>query len=460
MTSLGIGSVVLDPAQVATSRTALEINDGPIRVSNAGIDWGDAAITAYEANMQRWGAVPVSFRVPNRQITIPLMVGADMGLSGVAFQTALAELREKVALFQREGGWLGRSSANGTNLYADIVNATLQEPDQYGEVAGLEPPGSLVLECLPDFYGDSVTLDPISASGVTQAVLQQGGVQAVIAGDHPGRAHIQVTDASGHAQNGLLWGFRSRYYSSASTAALWYSAASSLTPDSGASVASLSGASGGHAITSNSITNAYTPVCQSASLTHVGSYGVWARCYSTTAGMTAQMAWNVGDLSHGLIMGSEVPLPGTNAFYLLNLGQVNLATPPLGNPQWGLQIGGLGTGSGQNLSVDTIILIPLDEAGGYLQGTVTASDPVIPASGLVDANYRGAWRSTGTSSVYAPVGLTFGDLPRIPPSGVEGRAVQLLVEPSRGDLQSNADSSDSDSFTVQVSYRPSYLHRL
>lgn len=458
MAALPPGSVVLDPAQIAVGRTALNLNSGPIRVGPAstGIDFGQAQITAYEAELQKYGSTVVDYRIPNRLVTIPLMLGADY--SGT-YQTALGQLREKVALLEREGGWLGRSSSSGQNLYADIVNASLTVPDMYGEAAGLENAVSLVLECLPDFYSDTVTLDAITASGSSQTVLTQSGGQAAIQGDYPGRAQLQVADTSGHAQFGLLWGFRSRYYSSASTAGLIYPAWSSMTPAAGASVQTLAGASGGKAITSNSVGSSPTPIC-SVSFTHLGTYQVWARCYSTTAGMMAQLQWNVGDGSHGLIVGSQVPLPGTGAFYLLNLGQVRLTTPPVGNQQWFCQIDAVGTGAGQNFSLDGLIFVPLDESAGYLEGTVAASDPVMLASQAVQLAYNGVYRAIAGGSVYTPVGLTFGDLPRIPPSGMEGRPVQLLLDPSRGDLESHADSADTDGFTAQVSYRPSFLHKI
>jgi hypothetical protein len=70
-----------------------------------------------------------------------------------------------------------------------------------------------------------------------------------------------------------------------------------------------------------------------------------------------------------------------------------------------------------------------------------------------DGSYR-----TDDGGVYAPIQNTSGDLPRIPPSGVEGRAVQLFVRPSVSDLGTIADGG-ADSTTVQVAYRPAYASR-
>jgi hypothetical protein len=99
-------AVILDPAEVADSRTELNLNSGSLRVGPDGIDWGEAALQAFMAQASR-GELPVDFRLPNRQIKIPLLLGAD-GKAG--FAAARRNLQAKVALFQREGGWLKRGA--------------------------------------------------------------------------------------------------------------------------------------------------------------------------------------------------------------------------------------------------------------------------------------------------------------------------------------------------------------
>jgi hypothetical protein len=68
----------------------------------------------------------------------------------------------------------------------------------------------------------------------------------------------------------------------------------------------------------------------------------------------------------------------------------------------------------------------------------------------------GAYRAGTATGVYAPVSNVIGDLPRIPPSRLENRPVELFVKPTRGDLNQLADSG-LDGFAVQVKYRPSFL---
>lgn len=161
-------TVILDPSAVATGRRELDLNSGPIRVAQAGIDWGDAAITAFMADQQRYGSAPVEFRIPNRMVTIPLGLGMDDSDSE---ETVRSQLQQKVALLQREGGWLLRQTGSGPAMYADVVNATLHLPDVWGDGGGVEPDVVLTLECLPDFYGDEIALNTITATGECHAVL-------------------------------------------------------------------------------------------------------------------------------------------------------------------------------------------------------------------------------------------------------------------------------------------------
>ena len=264
-------AVVLDPAEVATGRTELQLNIGAINIGPDGPDWGDAAIEAYMAEAAI-GQIPVDFRLPNRIITIPLLLGAD---GPENFATARSQLMAKVGLFQREGGWIKRA----TGRYADVVNASLKLPDKDGHL-GVEADVLLTLEALPEFYGDEETLDDIveTTNPEIASVLNQGGVPAVIKGDYPGRVRVVVDEDDGDTQLGLLGGFRCRHYSPAATAALRYEA-EALTPLDTAATATLVGASGG---ASNNIVQhtdlgaGWTPVLSTDILPAVRSIGAAA----------------------------------------------------------------------------------------------------------------------------------------------------------------------------------------
>ena len=117
----------MDPTAVATGRTQLDISNW---VRWEGIDWGEQALsTAYMADAT-YGSSPVDYRVPNRQITIPLAL-KQIGTTG--FETIRGPIQAKVARWQQEGGWLQRISSDGGTLYLDVVNAGITLGGGYGQ---------------------------------------------------------------------------------------------------------------------------------------------------------------------------------------------------------------------------------------------------------------------------------------------------------------------------------------
>jgi hypothetical protein len=90
-------------------------------------------------------------------------------------------------------------------------------------------------------------------------------------------------------------------------------------------------------------------------------------------------------------------------------------------------------------------------------GFTVASDAVVYASKTTELRSDGMYRQASGGTIYGPVSQVTGDLPRLPPSGVENQPVQVLVKPSHGDLNT-PDLNRDDGFNVQVKYRPSYLY--
>jgi hypothetical protein len=622
--------VTLDPSEVAVNRTTLDINSDLISVSQAGIDWGDAAIQEYLADLAV-GSTLVDYRLPNRTVTINLSVGTS---DETTYHTAKAALQQKVALFQREGGWLKRDT--GVPLFADVVNATLKFPDQWGPTGFLQTDVVLTLECVPDFYAAEVALDTITATGYTTSVLKQSTVQAVVAGDHPGRCRITVTDTSGHAQKAVVWGFRSRYYDSAATSALALGA-SGMTPiNGGVAVGPFSAAYGGTVLAVVAQTGTWHPflvtdLLSGGQLTHQGTYRVWARATTDLAGMQLRLAWSLDDTTDPVFndpVTLQVAGYGTS-WLLCDLGTVRAEISPVGSHWWRGVIQAYSGGTAQHVAIDEIWMQPVDESAGtavassqppafalsstkdptvgandaavgtvawsntgniffedffyasasigisgqsqYLTGTgygfaipggatitgvmmqigyqttgqgqlivrlvkagvvqgasapgsyapttfggdqvaiygspndlwgltltpadinaagfgaaaswinawpvnetvqinviqlqvfytvgggfTVAQDAVVNASRIAELRTEGVFREDTASTAYVPVGDTTGDYPRIPPSGLEARAVELLVRPSRGNLASIEDNG-IDGHTVAVTYRPSYL---
>lgn len=403
------GTVGNSTSTRTNTRTTLDINNPSTGIqiggtsSGQGPDWSQSLITEYAAQESRYGSTVADYVWPNRTITIPLVLGN----SAVDPNTALQSLREKVALFQREGGWLRRQRNGALNLYADVVDAQLTVPDAWGEGGHFEPGVTLTLIALPDFYGDEITLDRVAVTGVCTALVTQNGSQATIQGDNSARGRIIVTDTSGNNQLGMEWGLRSKHYDPATTAALVYEA-EALTPINGAAVTGLSGASGGNVVTITSLPSGVwvsmltTEIASgSAQMTHQGSYRVWARCYSGTGTPRFQFLWGVGSLSVP-VTNTAVTLPGSGAFYLLDLGEVRLDPPPVGTDQWFGAVQVYATASGQSASIDSLYLQPLDEGAGQLTyvneppaSAIGATDP--PGSGADDSGNGGtaAWTNPG-----------------------------------------------------------------
>lgn len=372
-------AIVLDPSEVADAgRVELDLNQDEIRVAEAGPDWGDAAIEQYLAEAAR-GQLPVDFRIPNRQIQIPLTLGIP---SEAGIDTARIRLQAKVALIQREGGWIKRA----TGVYADLVSASLRLPDRYGDTFGFETDVVLTLEAIPDFYGDEETLADHVETTATELIFTHTDIK----GDYPGRARIRVDDDQGQARLGLIWGIRARHYSVATTAALAYEA-ELLTPASDATIATLSGASGGasnNVVRHSSLGSGWTPVLGTdlagvGALTHAGTYRVWARVYTPTdtsqdsGPPTVRLVWDVGDLVNPEENDPvEIPLP----FHLYNidLGEIRLTPAPVGTHRWRGQIQGKGRGGEvDTLDIDKVWFVPVDDGYGVAQSSLVTTEGLV-----------------------------------------------------------------------------------
>jgi hypothetical protein len=86
------------------------------------------------------------------------------------------------------------------------------------------------------------------------------------------------------------------------------------------------------------------------------------------------------------------------------------------------------------------------------------SDAVVHAGRSVELRTDGIYRENSGGAGTGPVTWIEGDFPRLPPSGLEAREVELFVKLSRGDLDQIPDTSPDDDLSVQVLHRPSYLY--
>jgi hypothetical protein len=413
---LGTGrtQIILDPSAVADAdRIELDLNNGAFNVAPDGPDWGDAAIAAAMSDA-RIGSSPVDYRIPNREVKIPLLAGADPNAD---YEAARLALTSKVALIQREGGWLKRDDQERDPVYLDVVNATLTFPDRYSHLA-VEEGVVLTLECLPDFYGDE---DEATVTGGDTGNGEWLGLIADMTGDHPARTRIAVTDLSGNDQLGLLYGIRSRHYDPASTAALVYEA-ENLTPLDAAAVV---GGSVEHA----SLAADWTPVLSTehavdGDLTHVGSYRLWARVSTGSATPPSlRFLYDVGDFTAPAQTDlTTVAIPGASNSYIVDLGEVRIDKVLTGTHRWKGVIQGKGVTGGEDVSIDKLWLQPLDEGAGVVRyvldsdpglASYVARDEFNQTAGALSGKtlpVGGAWAGAGDTDDFAVSGT--GDVAR------------------------------------------------
>lgn len=422
--------LVLDPAEIANERVSFNLTP---YVGEAGPDWGDAAIEQFLADVER-GQLPIDYRVPNRTVTIPLILTER----DEDYDTLRTTLQQKVALWQRQGGWIKRATTTGA-VYAEVTGATLKlGGSTMATVYELDVDAILTLTCIPDFFGDEINLPSVTGTGEAVIVYTDR-----IRGDYPGRCRIIVNENVGNDQRSLIWAWRSRYKSFDPTAQIAYEA-EKLTPSAvpvGTSApltpvvaTDLPGLSGGGAITLQNIALSNVDASQPArypnwravvdtkiladgsELTHEGTYRVWARVNSfrphasAWPGIRVRLVWTTGDLTRPtenrmakITAYGEAVTSGVN-YTILDLGEINIQRAPIGIHHWTGQIQAMSLGLNmqaflgatplstatapwlENIQIDKLWVVPVDEGYGVLRsyppGYSDTDPPHSPAAPL------------------------------------------------------------------------------
>lgn len=414
--------LILDPAEVALAdRAELDLHADNIRVLPEGIDWGTAEIEAYMAQ-QQMGESVIDYRLPNRIIKIPLILGATGD-----FDAARLAIQAKVSRINEEGGWLKRELIGGSygeagsRLFCDLVKATLKMGGSiYVASSGFDPDAELELEALPDFYGEQETLGKHEGTGDLSFTEQ-------IKGNLPARVDIEVTNQSVQDQRGLGWCLRCTNYDSAATAS-WAYEAEALTPLDIAAEFSVSGASGGKVIRHANLGTDWTPVLSTnlkggGYLTHAGVYDVWVRAYATSEQPPwLRLAYDVGDMA-GAVVNEQVQIPGFKNFYLVNLGQINLRRAPMGQHRWQGTIQARGLSGGEVVYIDRLYFFDAVEGSGVLTSSMETEIGISAYSGR-DEFRQTAGALTGKS---AAVGGTYAALSKSATTDFEVDATNHLL---------------------------------
>ena len=110
-------------------------------------------------------------------------------------------------------------------------------------------------------------------------------------------------------------------------------------------------------------------------------------------------------------------------------------------------------GASEQVAVDSVSMtVWYTLASGF----TVSQDAVAYNLQSVQLGTTGMYREDPTGTVYGPVSNVIGDLPRLPPSGLEGGTIQAFLKMSRGDFDQLPDSGIDD-LSARIFYRPSYL---
>lgn len=375
--------IVLDPSEVATARTSVDITPW---IDAEGVDWGDGDIAAYMADQSR-GSSPVDFRVPNRTVTMPLVVKT---VGGTTFADIRSKIQSKAALFQQEGGWLKRLPSSGGTVFADVVNATLKMGGGWLQAhKSVDPDAQLVLECVPDFYGSEIDLGDNVTTTLPELVFTETGIR----GDYPGRCRIVVDDDQAISQLGLIWGIRSRHYSASAAAQLAY-------PASELTAIGTTFGTNWTPLYSTDRDSGTTPL---GPLTHTGTYRVWIQfVYAAANPVQFRFVWDVGDFTLP-VENDPVAAPGLAGTFALDLGEIRLDAPPTGTHRWTGVLQGKGVVGGETFTLNRIWFVPVDEGYGVLRA------PINGDLGLANFTARDEFNQTAgaLAGKSAPIGGTY-----------------------------------------------------
>lgn len=404
------------------------------------------------------GSAAASRKHENRQISITVEV-----LSA----SALRSLQAKVAKIAREGGTAKLTlPASGEVVIFDLLAADTFEPQfdvVYFTNTGAFCVVNLTLTAKPYGRGAEVTLSASTATALAPLVFTKTG----IAGDIPATGRLNISNTTTDKTT-AIWGFQSRYYSAASTAALLYEAESGVALSASAH-AGPGGASGGGAnktmrdtAVGTSPANAYE-IATSQTLTHIGSFRVYARVYvaSGTAGVVSVAAnWSpspsVANIQNDYV--SVVDASGSaiaDTWVLLDLGLVTFPPPFQGSNAGSLFLSHQRTAGTTTVYYDWVALVPVDEGYGVATDDVTTID----SAWDIEITDKGAFITTG--SQWWRAAQYEGDYLRVPVAGAEARTlrgfVMLAGEPASSVGPGVVYSGDLEAIQATLTYTPRFL---
>jgi hypothetical protein len=363
-------TLVLDPTIEDAGNVPLDLLASPYFVNRfqtptpaLDVRWGEPVDADGEPIAAR--------RYRNRRITIEIDIVAAPGATRSAdAQAALAALAMKVAKVNREGGTLRRVLPADRAVTFDL----LAQPDEIDPSWDVDWDTASVIRLQIGFIAKPFGRGDEEARSVHRETTLPAltFTETAIGGDAPAAARLVIKDDQGVDQRWCVWGLQVLTYDAASTAGLFYEA-ESCTPLAGAAVASLAGASGGGVVTSAPLSHSWIAVLSTqqtggAHLTHVGEYRVLARLHrpwTNRGAVSVAFQWSSGDLLSPMLNDavSFAVDELEDQLLLTDLGIVAIPPAPQGAQRWEGRIIAKTTWDGDQVSVDSLLLVPTERSG-------------------------------------------------------------------------------------------------
>lgn len=420
------------------------------------------------------GTLPVSRKYQNRTLTLTVYV---------VTAAALRTLQAKLAKIAREGGTAKQTFPNGEVIIWDLHATDTYEPQldiTYYTNTGTFCTVNMTLTAAPLGRGPEITtLSDHVETTLPALVFTETGLK----GDMPGLGRLVIdNDDATNTQQFLVWGLQSRYYSSASSAALFYQAESCAM---GAAVVATgpAGASGGASNNTAYFNSLIDPASYTSLIavgpsytaqTHVGSFRVFVRAWApgTNIGtVSLALNWYPGLGGTGII-NDPVPLVDAvgnqliDQWVLVDLGTVSIPKALSGSTQgWAGYVYGTTSAPGfpdDDIYLDWVMLVPVLEGSGQYSDPTTSS-PQVLANGSVHVRHDGAFVTYPGG--YLPALQHYeGDYLLIPPAGLESRTLRFIVKMARDSHPGIGNTYDGvyldpgiDDLSAKLYYTPRYL---
>lgn len=405
-----------DPVDQDAANSPLSVSNSSYKVT--AYSWPAPQLNVlYASSVDTEGEIPASRRYSNRQISMTLTMTDTTG-------NLLSALQAKVAKIAREGGTLKRTMKNGDVIVFDLLAADAFDPKfdviyhikDYLEV-------EVAFAAMPFGRGTEVTLSAHPETSLPCLTF----TETAITGDVPALGRLTITEAQAADQAFVIWGQQSRYYDSSSDAALFYQAESRTPLTSAATAVGATGASGtgSNVVRHTNLNSSFQGIVSTQAtgagnhLKHVGDFNVLARVYmpaSNAGTVTVALEWAEGDF-RAFTRNTPVALDPTFEanWMLIDLGQVHLTKVVAGTQRWEGRVLGKSGGTGDEVDVDCLMLVPVAEGSGRVTAssstpspaTLTAQSNFTTESGVITGDSLtagGTWSGSGDADDFSVSG--------------------------------------------------------